>query len=131
MLVNSPISDVKLNYKIEAKRQAKVKQSPLLCGIKFSHGARKSAVFGRGCGELMLQPYLARYGNRWILTAIITGMAPLVGLEAFGIFPSPSKTARFCDKTLKNTSKSGFYFLSNSYATTLRQDFRGQKTPQK
>ena len=27
---------------------------------------------------------LARNGNRWILVAIITGMAPLVGLEAEG-----------------------------------------------
>ena len=40
--------------------------------------------------------FCVRYGNRWILIAIITGMAPLVGLEATVKFQKCLILAYFC-----------------------------------
>ena len=39
--------------------------------------------------------FCVRNGNRWILVAIITGMAPLVGLEAEGDLEKGLKTSLF------------------------------------
>ena len=39
--------------------------------------------------------FCVRNGNRWVLTAIITGMAPLVGLEATYFMHKSSKTSYF------------------------------------
>ena len=43
--------------------------------------------------------FCVRNGNRWILVAIITGMAPLVGLEAEGDFEKGLKMSLLCAKT--------------------------------
>ena len=39
--------------------------------------------------------FCVRNGNRWVLVAIITGMAPLVGLEAEGSFYKCFKMSGF------------------------------------
>ena len=43
--------------------------------------------------------FCVRNGNRWILCFIITGMAPLVGLEAEGDFEKGLKMSLLCAKT--------------------------------
>ena len=48
--------------------------------------------------------FCVRYGNRWILYAIITGMAPLVGLEATTAFQSCLILSTFRLKTEQNGS---------------------------
>ena len=78
-----------------------------LC-VCSSHSARKAGIplamkrLARPPGRSMPSTFTAdelnfrvRNGNRWILVAIITGMAPLVGLEGTRGFEKYLKTGHF------------------------------------
>ena len=62
--------------------------------------------------------FCVRNGNRWILVAIITGMAPLVGLEATPAFQNYLFFSYFC---LKTGQKQPFLVQYKFYATAMRQ----------
>ena len=69
--------------------------------------------------------FCVRYGNRWILIAIITGMAPLVGLEATSKMQKGRNLGHNIAKITKISPFSAvtFFIYQNFPETNCENDF--------